>query len=387
MPRRSEFVLDGIPLHQKNRTLRMTKVYTGQRFTSQTVLTDDVFTYVSFFFSSHRKAMKFVDHQNQTKYSNPNQYGYEFYWKQSEIFYRAAQQMPIEAAPVAAYYCMLNAAKSYLSYTSESVDAFVEEFGLHGLNEDNNDLGEDISTISIKHKQKGVFPLFANSLDADFLSLWPLGISHTLKSLLYNLPFVHRTFSMTYSSRSSKVDELFIPLTVGDMPKYYRGNDGKAYLAVDLDRSYFPPNAQTIPSGTLAMISSDFVPYNNAGLKLISTAGVRYNSNSISNELKELNDNLRKNFSYIRGAKRLWYLKKTRSTTPGVLNLCNLTINMAAMHRLSEIARYKPEQLNRLMHSKENWLIHEFISQSLDQFIDELAAQITKQDIMGINQK
>ena len=60
---------------------------------------------------------------------------------------------------------------------------------------------------------------------------------------------------------------------------------------------------------------------------------------------------------------------------------------MAAMHRLSEIARYKPEQLNRLMHSKENWLIHEFISQSLDQFIDELAAQITKQDIMGINQK
>lgn len=68
---------------------------------------------------------------------------------------------------------------------------------------------------------------------------------------------------------------------------------------------------------------------------------------------------------------------------PEVINLSDLTINMAAMHRVSEIARYKPEQLNRLMKSKENWLLHEFIAQALDQFIDELAAEITKQDIMN----
>jgi len=36
---------------------------------------------------------------------------------------------------------------------------------------------------------------------------------------------------------------------------------------------------------------------------------------------------------------------------------------------------------------KENWLLHEFIAQSLDQFIDELAAEITKQDIMNVAQK
>ena len=55
--------------------------------------------------------------------------------------------------------------------------------------------------------------------------------------------------------------------------------------------------------------------------------------------------------------------------------------------RVSKIARYKPEQLNRLMKSKENWLLHEFIAQALDQFIDELAAEITKQDIMNAGQK
>lgn len=57
------------------------------------------------------------------------------------------------------------------------------------------------------------------------------------------------------------------------------------------------------------------------------------------------------------------------------------------VYRVSEIARYKPEQLNRLMKSKENWLLHEFIAQALDQFIDELAAEITKQDIMNAGQK
>ncbi len=57
------------------------------------------------------------------------------------------------------------------------------------------------------------------------------------------------------------------------------------------------------------------------------------------------------------------------------------------VYRVSKIARYKPEQLNRLMKSKENWLLHEFIAQALDQFIDELAAEITKQDIMNAGQK
>ena len=77
----------------------------------------------------------------------------------------------------------------------------------------------------------------------------------------------------------------------------------------------------------------------------------------------------------------------TDAQGPEVINLSDLTINMAAMHRVSEIARYKPEQLNRLMKSKENWLLHEFIAQALDQFIDELAAEITKQDIMNAGQK
>ncbi|MFR3200713.1 MAG: hypothetical protein ACLTOW_16325 [Blautia wexlerae] len=46
------------------------------------------------------------------------------------------------------------------------------------------------------------------------------------------------------------------------------------------------------------------------------------------------------------------------------------------------MVRYKPEQMAHLLNSKENWLLHEFLTLALDQFIDELAAEITGQDIM-----
>ena len=118
MPHHSNFELNESPLHQKGRNLRMSKAYTKQDFAKPTVLTDDVFPYVTFFYASHGKTMKFINQTNSVKYGNANQFGYEFYWKQAEIFYNATKTLPFEASPVAAYYCMLNAAKSYLAFTS-----------------------------------------------------------------------------------------------------------------------------------------------------------------------------------------------------------------------------------------------------------------------------
>ena len=37
--------------------------------------------------------------------------------------------------------------------------------------------------------------------------------------------------------------------------------------------------------------------------------------------------------------------------------------------------------------SKENWLFHEFITLTLDQFIDELSCEITEQDIIFAGKK
>ncbi len=192
---------------------------------------------------------------------------------------------------------------------------------------------------------------------------------------------------MTYSGRGNKVDELFIPLKGGTSPTYYKGNDGKAYLCFDLDEGFFSVGASALPSAYARTISPDFIECPEETLKIRSKVGSSYNPRSISAEMKINNAKFRKNFSYIKGATRLWYLKRVNLDDDKVINLCDMTLIMAAMHRISEIARYKPEQLNRLMKSKENWLLHEFISQALDQFIDELAAEITKQDIMCVGNK
>ncbi|MBQ2988326.1 MAG: hypothetical protein IJD59_04400 [Clostridia bacterium] len=61
--------------------------------------------------------------------------------------------------------------------------------------------------------------------------------------------------------------------------------------------------------------------------------------------------------------------------------------SVAIVHRFSEIVRYKPEQMYRLLQEKENWLIHEFLSIVLDQFMDEIACEITKKEIMATRTK
>ena len=387
MPKHNIFEVNNMPLHISGKPIKITKAYTRQDFNKKTVLTNDVFTYVRFYFMANKKKMKFLNPNNKTKYGNPNQFGYEFYWNQSEIFYKVSNSLPVEAKPVAAYYCMLNAVKAYLSFTSKSADEFVEDFGNHGLFENQDCNGTDLDSIEIAHRKTGVFPLFARHLDDDFDTLWinGKGSSKSLRCLLYNLPFVHRAYSMTYSGQSKKIDELFIPVKTGESPQYYKANDGKAYVLVNLEKSYFPINAQTIPNFYIKTIGNNFKVY--SGFTMISNVGVRYNSSSISKEMKENTEKLRKNFAYIRSDKRLWYLKRIAIQNDKVINLSTLTLNMAALHRISEIARYKPEQLNRLLKSKENWLLHEYISQALDQFLDEISAEITRQDIMSIGHK
>jgi hypothetical protein len=54
-----------------------------------------------------------------------------------------------------------------------------------------------------------------------------------------------------------------------------------------------------------------------------------------------------------------------------------MTIIMAIMHRLSELSRYDPKGLLKYLGGKENWLLAEFIELAADQFIDELACEMT----------
>lgn len=387
MPRRTTLELSESPHQYKSKNLQIKKSYTTPDFKSSTILTDDVFTYIDFYFASHKKAMKYRNSSSKTKYGNEKKYHYSFYWKQSMSFYKAAKSLPIETVPLLSYYSMLNAAKAFLAFKYEYIEDFVEHFGNHGLFEQTDLTGTDLNSIAVWRKNKGVFPLLGRTLECDFDQIWPSGKSNaiTLKKLLYNLAFIHRAYLTTYNpGRGTAVFDLFIPLPAGSAPSYHKGNDSNLYLVFDVDRSAFSALASTIPAGYMNSISTKFCLCDTGPFCLRSVSGARRNTtDSLSAEFKQLNDDLRREFCYIRSSNRLWYLKRSALSNTDVINVNSMLISMASMHRISEIVRYKPEQLAHLMSSKENWLIHEFLTLALDQFIDEIAAEITGQDIMG----
>lgn len=383
MPRRTELCIDDNPFQFKNKSLHMKKAYTSQDYQSSTVLTDDAFTYIDFFFGSHKKSMKYLDPALRAKYGDPNKYHFSFYWKQAMSFYSAAKALPIESSPLASYYSMLNAVKALIAFKKTYVDDFVVNFSAHGLLEDKHSIGESLETIGVQRLDFGVFTEFGKILESNFDVIWPRRTAWTLKKMLYNLAFLHRAYVTTYTTpRGRKVQELFLPVKAGESPMYYKGNDNSLYLKLQIERYNFPPTASSIPTSIMASISNDFAECENEPFTLHSVNGARRNADSISGELKALNTILRKNFQYIKSSKRLWYLRRSNLGSSDIINANSMLIEMAAMHRFSEIVRYKPEQLARLMDSKENWLTHEFLSHALDQFIDEIAAEITGQDIM-----
>jgi len=62
MPRITQLILDKSPIHFNGKSLRMIKPYTFQNFKKHTVLTDEIFTFVDFYFSTHLKTMKYTDY-------------------------------------------------------------------------------------------------------------------------------------------------------------------------------------------------------------------------------------------------------------------------------------------------------------------------------------
>ena len=93
-------------------------------------------------------------------------------------------------------------------------------------------------------------------------------------------------------------------------------------------------------------------------------------------ELANLNCSLRRELHYINGTETLWYLK-CPVAGPARLSRQLPTLILATMHRLSEICRYQPLQLELFLSGQKNWLLSEFIEMSPGQFIDEIASELT----------
>ena len=90
---------------------------------------------------------------------------------------------------------------------------------------------------------------------------------------------------------------------------------------------------------------------------------------------------VREHLFYIAGSTRLWYLKRN-SDPAGFIGRSSTTLTFAALHRISEIARYRPDSLQKHFECRHNWLLSEFIGKALPQYIDEISSEITGSDFM-----
>lgn len=88
----------------------------------------------------------------------------------------------------------------------------------------------------------------------------------------------------------------------------------------------------------------------------------------------------RKELQYICSSNELWYLKR-KDISQSIINRIPLVLSYAAMHRLSELARYQPNILKSHLEKDSSWLLNEFIEKCLIQFLDQISSEITGKKI------
>jgi len=285
-----------------------------------------------------------------------------FFWQQARHFYNATKQLPNTSSPLTAYYCFLNSTKALLLIKGVK---FSDKHGVSGYNRGNK---KSLTNEIVKFQTCGVLPALIGYLGENQSFK-----QYTLKNLLYNLPYVHRAYDLTFKSSR----ELFIPVV---SPRYVKKSDSdEAWFCAKLDKRY--TNQHTINK-----LPDGFELDKGRPEEFIIRSKKRFDwkKGQQDNNLKKLSNyhqKIRKNLFYIYGATKLWYIKR-KNGIDGYIEHTNLPLIFAAMHRLSELARYSPNILARHFDSNYNWLLSEFILNSLNQFIDEISSEITGHEFM-----
>lgn len=293
----------------KNKRLTLHKSVSTPHFNERTVLVANTWEYVDLWMKRNRKAEA------------------RFFWNQARSFYEATQRLPKTSAPLTAYYCFLNATKALLITKASQ---FGDQHGVSGFTVSGPTA---LSNERIKIKSGGVLPalcqLFGEPVNPQEV--------YTLKDVLYNLPYIHRAFSLTFSDA-----ELFIPLS---QPQIVRASKThEAWLVAELTGKY--ANLATInklpvgferdlgqPDRFLVRSSNRFEWRPRA--KAASLA--RY---------KNYHARLREDIVYIHAGTNRWYLRRGGAVNGAIKRNC-LVLAFAAMHRLSELSRYAPDKLAR----------------------------------------
>lgn len=284
-----------------------------------------------------------------------------FYWTQAKEFNKAALGLSIQASPLLHYYSFMNAAKALLN--SKSI-TFIHRHGVRG-NTAKARRKISLSNEEVEINNHGILP----SLSTFYGETEPLR-RHTLQQVFFNLPYIHRTYCLSYPSQK----DMFIPLTECQFVKNNLNNETyfSAILSHDFSNKFI---INKLPASLTLDKTEDGKYY----IRSVTSIHINRPNNLTDAEkivFSDFHRTLRKDLLYINGSHTLWYAKST-TKGPGIISRFPTTLTLAAMHRLSELCRYKPTEFNSFLESQKNWLISEFIQQSPDQFLDEIASEIT----------
>lgn len=323
--------------------IRPHKAYVGPDFDAATVLVADKFDYVELWLKRHS--------------TRPAQ----LLWQQAENFYRASISLPNESRAIASYYCILNAAKALLESKG------IKFSQLHGVSGRSISSRTSLSNEVSKVKGAGIFVALTKYFGATFT-----GVEVTLKDLMYNLPFVHRAFTVTY--RGAR--DLFIPIKDPHFVRQANGTEAW-FCAEIIDSKYWDIKTMERQRGWEIDKGHEekFIIRRKRRFRWDTSRGSKKADRM--HQLLNYHKKLRRDIKYIHGDQRLWYYKRN-DRSDGILHWPTPSLIFLAMHRLSELTRYDPSKLHSHFECQHNWLLTEFMNQATDNFIDQIASDITE---------
>jgi hypothetical protein len=336
---------DQIIYNHKKVTLHKTKM--NPQFDRKTVLANDPWDFVELWLKRHSSGSDA-----------------QFYWQQAREFDRASSLLPSTSSPLTTYYSFLNAVKTLLIVKKVP---FANRHGVSGKN-----LGSAVLlNENITFHKKGILPALCGYLEEPILN----PETYCLKDILYNLPYIHRAYNITYTSEP----ELFIPI---HEPKFMKKhNTTETWFTCRVDDVFANGHLNSkLPS----LFQRDY--YDTKCFSIRTKKRIKWISSNRTEKarsikrLSHLHKRIRQNIFYISGLTTHWYLK--RANLSRIINRSSLPLIFAGMHRLSELSRYENILLYKHLNSQENWLLTQFIELSRNQFIDEITSEITGQQIM-----
>lgn len=293
------------------------------------------------------------------------------YWDQAKHFFDSARELPAQSAPLPLYYSFLNATKALLEVKGVTYGP------LHGvagfdLRRSQANARVQIDNEGLKIKSAGVLPALTQ-----YFAEQEAATNYSLAEVFSNLAFIHRAYALSYGA-----SELYLSLS---HPRYVRVANQQARFQANLPEEHCRGQTRrTLPPQFQARQLTDDEADDwgsESGWVVESTAtfpwsGARRATPADLQALIAFHKAIRLDIQYVAGAEPIWYIKRNLA---GYRNIRrnNLTLMFMAMHRMSEIARYKPLELNRLLEGRRNWILFEFTKVAQNQFIDEIAAEVT----------